>query len=410
MPDDLYEIIDRKRLTREAELLLAVLDPRKRNLVGKDINTDGVDWELFCKIAYCQSVVEYTYLNLPEHCAVRMPANILEYMRDTYYLSIAQNERLWRELVLVNGRLRENGIAFVLFKGIVFNNFVYRDAYTRQVQDIDIMIKKDDREKLKDVLNGCGYSPVRDMDDLDANDHFMEFIKPDGERESNSVLDIQWGEEASFIDANKNGLSDIWDRARIVRKDGQEILILAAEDMLFNLFFHQRRFGMPFSLKSILDMACIVREYGAVINWDFIVERARKERIKALAFFCLSLAGGIFSCGCPADTMKNLRPGLVRRRIFARLCAKNLCYTGASAGGEMKAPCFVMMAAILYDKVFDIFIYANSISRRQFSRFTGIRRGFFMFRLLYGLKIVCLPVVLLFKSIFKKPQGIVNTN
>lgn len=395
------KIIDSRLFKKEAKLLLTVLNPEKENRVN---DIEGADWELFCKIAYCQAISEYIYINLPELYTGVIPARMLEYMRNTYYASIVENERLWKEFKTVAGLFQKNNIVFVPFKGVVFNNFIYSDTYARRMQDIDIMIKKDNAMGIKNILSELGYSPARDMKSLDTGDHFMEFVKHGKEGRVDYVLDVQWGDTASFIDANKNGLPDMWDRIRFVEKDGVKIPLLSPEDMLFNLFFHQRRLGVPFNLRNILDISCIIRKYQNDIDWDFIIRSSRENRIKALVFFCLCLSKELFGCDCPSVVLKSLMPGIIKRKLFSCFFRKTLCYTGTDTGREIKVPYFIPIVTLLYDRVSDLFIYTNRISRRQFARFCGIKRDTMLCNILYNFKLISLPMVLLFKKCFKSTK------
>ena len=249
-------IINNYILKKEAGLVYKFISPKAWQIQDRDIEDilkEDIKWDILCKIAYCQNVLEIVYSNISDFYIKFIPEHTLSLFKKKYYMSIFRNNLLLKEFTNIAKEFDKNALKFIPFKGIIFNNLVYPPGIVRATQDIDIMIQREGLLEINVVLANLGYKMVRGLDELGINDNFIEFVKYDRSKDFNFTLDIQWGNEASFRDANKNGLSDLWQRVRDVELNGFKVACLSPEDTLFNLFFHQRRFGMPFSLRSILD-------------------------------------------------------------------------------------------------------------------------------------------------------------
>ena len=397
----LVGIVDKSRLKQEIKLLLYSTPPFVWNNTSREIRTvlkgKDIDWEFFYKIARCQGVGELVYFNSKDLCENVFPEDIITLLRNGYYLSIFRNNCFLQELKSLSVRLKESRIRFVLLKGAVFNNSTYPDGFTRDMQDVDILIEEKEFTRVKGVLASLGYNIAGGASKPAKGANFVEFSRYDASKDFDFVVDLQWGSGACFRDANKNGLSDLWQRTRFVQMDSFKLECMSPEDMLFNLFFHQRRFGMPFNLKGIFDIACIVKKYEKDIDWGFVIARAKSNRIIYLAFFCLVLANEIFGSFCPFHLLQNISPGCIRRKFFAYFFVRSLDYVGSGENKEMSNPYFAFMSIFFYDSIKDLMFYANSISFRQFTRFCKLDSRLPISKILFRFKLLVLPILACFK-------------
>ncbi|MFC1709128.1 nucleotidyltransferase family protein [Candidatus Omnitrophota bacterium] len=401
-------IIEKHSLNRETRLICHFIHPGDLPDRDEEIERllkEGVDWDLFYKIADYQEVSEIVYANITDLHGKFIPKQELSSLKEKCYTSILHNQLLLKELNPVVKELDSNNIRFVLFKGIVFNSLIYPLKFIRRMDDIDIMIQKEQFPETKSALTKLGYRMLRDLDESNADTSFGEFAKYDSSKNITFMLDIQWGHESLPRDSNKNALSDLWQRVRTTQLEGFNINHLSPEDMLFNLFFHQRRLGKPFTLKNILDITHIINKYKEDIDWDFIVKQARLNRITSLAYFCLIIASELFNCYCPTTVLKQLEPSLIRRRLFNHFFLSGLQRIDSRAREELVSH-FIFMSPILYDRIVDLLIYINSISFYQFIKICGFKHCGFGVKILFRLKSLFLPILALLKLICRRSHEI----
>ena len=341
-------VVNKSRLRPEVKLLFYFVSPFAWNDNPEEIKTilkrHDLDWKFFYKVAWCQGVGELIYFNSVGFEENIFPEEVTALLKSGYYLSIFRNNCFFQELKAVSGCLNNSGVKFIPFKGTIFNNLVYPSDFTRNMQDIDMLIEKEQFVHARDALGTLGYKGAWGAEEPAKEANFLEFFRYDASKDFNFTIDLQWGAEAHFRDANKNGLSDLWKRTRCAQLDGLELECMSPEDMLFNLFFHQRRLGMSFNLRSIFDIACVIKKYEKDIDWGFVIDRAKSNRITSLVFFCLVLANEIFGVFCPLHLLQDMCPGPIRKRIFGYFFARSLSYLGEEKGKEISNPYFAFMS------------------------------------------------------------------
>ena len=69
-----------------------------------------------------------------------------------------KNSIIAHQLFELAGKLNERRIEYIVLKGIPLVNALYQNDSMRSVSDIDLLIKKEEYEQIKDVLKECGYS------------------------------------------------------------------------------------------------------------------------------------------------------------------------------------------------------------------------------------------------------------
>ncbi len=189
--------------------------------------------------------------------------------------NIARNLLIYRQLKEILDRFYAADIETILLKGAAFAETVYPHIGLREMEDIDILIRKEDIYRASKVLKNIGYKALKSGEDA----FFRE-----GEA---AVLDIHtdlWyitGEveiyrrkrNCSEIGHNgiDRGFEDLWSRAKEIVIEDIRVKILSPEDSLIYIIAHAGILHGEFNETAKRDIRLILEKYRD-INWRFIIE------------------------------------------------------------------------------------------------------------------------------------------
>jgi phosphoglycolate phosphatase-like HAD superfamily hydrolase len=153
----------------------------------KSVLTDRVDWDSILQSATRHGIAPLLYRTLSRiDDASAVPPEVRAKLRTAYYKNIARNMLLYQELHTVLKAFKAAGIDAIVLKGAFLAEIVYENIGLRAIGDIDLLVKKDDLGKVKQVLIQLEYHalPTRW-----------------GER-LNELWETEWAEERHFTKAN----------------------------------------------------------------------------------------------------------------------------------------------------------------------------------------------------------------
>src|SRR5574338_937397 len=122
-----------------------------------------VDWEYLFQLARRHSIVPLVYLQL-EQCAPELvPPQFLAKLKQHYIENSARNTVLTAELSHLISTLAASGIETIAYKGPVLALIAYGDIALRRFVDLDIIVKKADVLKAREILLSEGYTPSKSL-------------------------------------------------------------------------------------------------------------------------------------------------------------------------------------------------------------------------------------------------------
>jgi hypothetical protein len=118
-------------------------------------------------------------------------------------------------------------------------------------------------------------------------------------------------------------MQEIWRRAQPMELKGLSTLVLSPEGNL--LFLAQNLFKQDAHLlKSLCDVAELLKKYAPVLDWDYIEESALSRQLNTAVYFSLRQAGDILGALVPASLLEALKPGWWRRSLFDFLMSREI--------------------------------------------------------------------------------------
>lgn len=307
-------------LSREDRLLLACarisLDDRTRHEIEAAIQ-DGMNWEMVLERSKQEGIsgLLYAHLSGLEGISALVPSDIFSRLGAIYQAIWARNTVLteqWSEVVRL---LSETGVASITHKGMILIHVVYPEIGLRPMADIDLLIRPADLPIVTRTLQAVRFrTPDAAMQAEEAFRGYLHLIR-DG-----VVLDLHqelahYTRFEGIIRVDHDGL---WTRAVPLAVGPAEGLTLSPEDMLLHLALHLT-LGSEFGrLLGFTDIDAVVRRFGSALNWERVVEEARRWRVRFVLGYTLEVCQASFGTPIPGWILPQLLPGRLRPMLLRR--------------------------------------------------------------------------------------------
>ena len=296
----------------------------------------GFDWEWIIRLALQNRVGPLLYRNLRKTgLSTLVPARAMAVLEDSYYISLSRStlfEQSVREILL---RFGKEGIEVILLRGLVLGETVYGDPALRPFSDIDLLIRKQDLARAREVLFDLGYRPPPyALDDryFERNHLHLQYLKREGE----VVTEIHWALDHKYTVFNVN-YAEIFGDAIVGQVVGVEALLMPPENLLLSLCIHLIKhcyyskyiLTRPDFVELVLasgflilycDIAEVIRRYGPDLNWALTVCKARRWQVEPTVQAGLASVVQLFNAAVPKAVLESLPPpqtGWLEKRILA---------------------------------------------------------------------------------------------
>jgi len=295
-------MVVRKQHDREHELLLccartkasAEIAARLRELAG----AADVDWEYLFQLARRHALIPLLYVNLAREGADSIPVSVLAKLKLHYQENYARNVILSNELCRLIELLKAAGIDAIPYKGPALALFAYGDLGLRRFVDLDVIVKKSDVPRARDLLFTEGYTlskplTLAQQDLLLRTQHNLQF-----ERDNRRLLiELHW-EVAPHLFASSVQENELWQNLTTMNLNGHAVNTLAAEDLLFSLCVHGSRHLWE-RLGWICDVAELIARHE--LNWKALRQRAAAADSERMLLLGLYLAQKLLQANLPLD-------------------------------------------------------------------------------------------------------------
>ena len=286
----------------EAELLLRCVrvptDPDNAARI-QDIVREGVDWDNLLAMAHQHAVIPLLYMGLRTACPHDVPGPFMRHLRSLFHTNAQRNMSLAETLLEVLAQLEAQGIAAVPYKGPVLTASAYGDFALRQYCDLDILVRRQDAPKARDLLISRGWEPEHRRGPAQQAAHLRfqsHYLLRRGQPPS--FLEIHWRIVPGFFWLPA-GFQHVWEHLTPTSLEGREFLALSPEDAILVCCVHAAAHAWD-RLQWICDVARLVRIRGGP-DWDRLTATARELRLTRLLALGLVLAEDMLEARPPED-------------------------------------------------------------------------------------------------------------
>ena len=275
----------------------------------------ALDWDATVARAENERLAPILYVALRGGAA---PAHILARLRASWMTAECQQLLAGKQLRDIVGAFGGAGIQTIVLNGPALATAFYPDPALRPFIDLDLLVRRADRQRALDTLFERGYThetPGRSLEHVPA-----AYLAPP--RDSGLLpIDLHWEcvGQSTAGRAAEQAADEIWSRAVAAPAWGAAARTLAPEDLLIylaaNFAIHHTLTGALWQL----DLALVLRRHRGTLDWDAIVARARRWGAASAVYFGLRSVGDHLGVTAPTPAMNRLRPGDLRVTLIDRL-------------------------------------------------------------------------------------------
>jgi putative nucleotidyltransferase-like protein len=250
------------------------------------------------------------------------PPAVLARLRASWIAAQRQSLLAGDQLREIVRALGDAGIPTIVLKGPALAAAYYDDPALRPFTDLDLLVRRDHRARGLAVLAALGYvhgSPGRSL--AYELDHAGAVYLVAASGSSRLPVDLHWeciahpgGSHATELAA-----AEIWQRAVPASEWGESAHALAPEDLLVYLAAHLAIHHTLAGVLWQLDIALLLQRHAATLDWEAVLERARRWHAAAAVYFPLRVVSEQLGAVAPEAAMLRLWPGALRVAVIDRL-------------------------------------------------------------------------------------------
>lgn len=298
-----------RRAAREILLLCTTADiaPGVRERIA-EILAGTVDWKYLIGLARFHNVAPLIYHNLATNGISRqIPQPYSTVLSRTYNNTLYMSVILADELMKILSTFNRNGIEAITLKGTTLAEQLYGNPCLRNVGDMDILVPADKFSLASSLIMNMGYNQ---SEGARAHPFHLVYCKRE---QFPFVIELHWNLDNQ--DLVTIPLETVWERARPIQLQDKTTMVLSPEDSLLFLANH---FSKPSTqkLRSLCDIAELLKMYGNILDWDYIMASSLNWGIVPGVYHSLKLSGELLGAPAYADHIKAFKPGGWRRFLL----------------------------------------------------------------------------------------------
>lgn len=284
-------------MNNERELLLSCARTSgARDLIRSNAAKD-IDWDYLFQLARRHAVVPLVYRQLKHHA----PPGNLQLFKKHALENAARNVVLTSELCRLIKLFADAGIEAIPYKGPILSLFAYDDLALRRFVDLDVIVKKQDLARARDLLLADNYAlskplTLEQQELLLRTQHNLQFTK-DNRR---LIVELHW-EVAPQLFASTVQTETLWQDLVAFDLNGTPVKTLSADDLLFSLCVHGSRHLWE-RLGWICDVAELISRHH--LNWTRLLERAAEADSERMFLLGLHLAEKLLDAPLPPEVKR----------------------------------------------------------------------------------------------------------
>ena len=266
-----------------------------------------LDWDLALASAEAEGLAPALGFAFRATTPDGMPVGVRERLSRHLAESVARQLILSRELGGLLRRFDAEGLPVIPLKGQLLGETLYPDPVLRPSSDLDMLIRRETLLPADRLLQGLGYHRLADAHSWSFDIAYDRATVYEGA--ASVRVDLHWGlvSDPRYSWNEGEGLT-VWDRAVRIRVAGEEALALCPEDLLLYLALH---LAVHHGLAGLLwywDLILLLDRWEDTLDWQAVVARACRWRIRAALYFALVGLELFFGASAPASVIAGIKP------------------------------------------------------------------------------------------------------
>ena len=311
-----------------------VVDYLNSAMRGKKIEIekeDNIDWQKILEELKAHKVEALVYSALKKDTINNIDKEVAnKWKRDTFQSGVYQLNHI-KQVEYVLNLFNEKKIPVIVLKGLVIRD-MYPRPELRTMCDADILVHKEDLEKVRELLLSIGYV------ETESSDVHLNFFK------GSTHIEVHWIiTKEHYFDEIPALEDDIWKNAVEVQVGQSKALSMGNEDFVMHLCLHMAAhlIDRGFGIRQVCDLVLFVEQRGNSINWAEFLEKVKLCGIETFSKVIFALSKELFNIEIPDELKCEIDEKIVNtladdifssgvhgKRDMASLFAKELAYDG----------------------------------------------------------------------------------
>lgn len=281
--------------------------------IARELAPQVTDWHEYFQVAQRNKVAPINYYHFQTTGIWDLvPPDVQELFIAERDKIQKQNEERVEEARGFLNRFNEEKIPIAILKGSAFARTIYQNVGYKRMNDVDILIHREDADRSYDVFEELGYFPLgqRIPGERKKSDELTHLGPAYVSENMKCVIGPQWGIK-TLIGGWRVDYKAIWERMRDFDYWGIPLKELAPEDHMHHLVLHLGIFKI--ALRDMMDIYNLTRFHGTGFDWDLYLKITHESRSVDHSYHAFSIAHRL----CPqlelAEAIEKLRPHVSRR-------------------------------------------------------------------------------------------------
>ncbi|NJM71426.1 MAG: nucleotidyltransferase family protein [Scytonema sp. RU_4_4] len=305
----------------------------------KALVQEDIDWEYLIQIAYRNRVAPLLHRSLCQICPESVPTSFQQQLQYHQYARTQRSFILTSKLIKLLELFEANNIPVIPFKGPILAISAYGDISRRDFYDLDILVRKQDFLKTKELLAVQGYRPYSNSSEKEAI--YLSTLNPEQQK---AYLQSHW--ELHLVDERDRVTIDvhhgilpkqfsflfdsewIWKDAQLKPFANKMVLNFALEDLILILCSQGAKDCWQ-RMNRICDLAQLISTSDKV-DWEKLCERAAKLRMTRILFLGLLLAYQLLEVELPKTILQQIEANLLLESLTCQIYTQLFSLTESS--------------------------------------------------------------------------------
>ena len=294
----------------------AAAEEQLRRLLRGDL-----DWLFLLTAANRQGVVPLLEKNLAHR---EVPAAVATELQEWKQEIFTFNLFLCGELIKLLDLFEQKGVQAIPFKGPVLTMQAHGDVGSRQYKDLDILVHKNDVDKVSALLLDRGFQPAQKFTHAQEAAQLRFGCATTFTDARGVIVDVHWQVAERHLGIRLRS-DDVWSRLESVEIGGRALRTLSAEDVLLILCCHGYAHAWN-RLGWICDVGMLI-ESRPDIDWSKVFDRARRAGLLRIVLLGIVLARELLQIASPPEADRELERNDSIRAIADEIIGKLFLFT-----------------------------------------------------------------------------------
>jgi len=246
------------------------------------------------------------------------PSAFRRSVREAYRTSTMRMMLMYGHINKTLAQLTESGIDYMVVKGPALAHAVYPNPDHRAFNDLDVVVRERDWSAMHHLLVEMGFRPEKDLPQPPPKlvPQAVIYELKYWHKEMGFLVEVHYDDLLNAGLASRD-VEGFWQRAAWVDVEGISVKTLSLEDQLVHLCAHAHYHGYT-RLNWFSDMAFIVRDQAAKLDWNRLIQTVRAEEAQVGVYYSLRFLEQLLGVAVPDGVLDAVRPDLFRRWLHER--------------------------------------------------------------------------------------------